>query len=119
MPIQFKQAQLHDHGLPVTLEQAFQSYGAFAGITRFDFDDSYAVGDTGWTTDMGETVVLVSGVAVWFTAADPRVGVWYADGDPTARFAYIAGDSPAWGMRPGIWDVANELVWNDEQAGWL
>lgn len=119
MPVRFKQAQLHDLGLPATLETAFRSYGAFAGVHQFDFDDTYAIGDSGWTTDIGESIITVPCVAVWFIEGDSRVSAWYANNDLNALCAYIAGDSPVWGIREGMWDAGNDLVWSDEQAVWL
>lgn len=70
MPVEFSNFTINDHGRPLTVENAFRFYGAFAGLHDFDFDRLYDLAVDGWQGVTGVTSVSMTGSSAWTVELD-------------------------------------------------
>lgn len=77
MPIKFGDSKVSDRSRPHTIETAFKSYAAFAGIHDFSFDSLFVPVANGWTSDAGVTIAVVSAsVGIWNVSGEWDDGVF-------------------------------------------
>jgi len=113
MPAKFKAHACHDILPPLSTENAFLSFGAFAGIRTFNFDSKYSVDNTGWTVDATASITADT-TQITVTAPSTPASTWFK-----AIQGVVVPHSHTLTFKVSAWGWGAIIGWRSTGEHWL